>query len=486
MLSVHRTCLIVAVLLVSLAMIGPARAERRMALVIGNNDYAVGPLSNPVNDAGLMAEVLQETGFEVFHHTDLGYRALQRAVVDFSRKLRDAGDDTVGMVFYAGHAVQADGENYLIPVDAIIEDSLDLQIQTLEASTLMRSLEQAGNRLNIVVLDACRNNPFTSMSRSAARGLAKIEAPYGTLLAFSTAPGDVASDGTGANSPYTAALAKAMREPGVPVEQVFKQVRIAVMERTGNGQVPWESSSLTGDFYFVPPPGSTVEATTATQTSDGDREIEFWKSVAISEDPVLFQSYLDAYPNGTFRVIAEQRIAALAAAAESDARNSAAEAQWNAVKDSTDIALLSAMTEQYPDSVYAHLARLKIQSLQTASPPPVLSNPLDGTWELSWEAESSHHYVRTFCRVGEHGTATVSVSNGRFSGVLKTNFGNSGDISGVESTNGGFTITAKGQSWTDVDAVRGVIDGTLPELGGSIRESQFRCVGDVTMRKIGD
>lgn len=373
----HLKLILVAVwVFAAQALAGPGQAERRLALVIGNGDYKVGPLANPTNDSTLIAATLEGAGFEVTHVQNLGYRDLQRSVIGFGRNLRAAGEDTVGLVYYAGHAVQAGGENYLIPVDADLQDSLDLEIQTLQVGTLMKSLEAAGNRLNMVVLDACRNNPFPSMSRSADRGLAKIDAPFGTLLAYSTAPGDVAADGSGANSPYTRALAKAIRLPGLPVEQMFKQVRLEVMERTGNQQVPWESSSLTGDFYFTPeitapvvqvptpPPPPTI-----TETNN-DAEIEYWKSIANSSDPLQFQGYLSAYPNGLFADLALQRVTALqaqqqsaAAEAERQAREDAAQTMWEAVKDSTDPALLKTVVDQYPGTLYAQLAQVKIQSL---------------------------------------------------------------------------------------------------------------------------
>ncbi|MBO6838783.1 MAG: caspase family protein, partial [Alphaproteobacteria bacterium] len=194
---------VVAFLCVFVSFHSPASGntpETRKALVIGNGAYGVSPLPNPINDAQAMTEALEMSGFDVTLATDLSYRDLQRAVVRFSREVRAAGEETVAMVYYAGHAVQANGENYLIPVDADIQDSLDLEIQSLRLSTVMQSLESAGNRLNLVVLDACRDNPFPSMSRSGSRGLAKVDAPYGPLLAYSTAPGDVAADGAGRNS----------------------------------------------------------------------------------------------------------------------------------------------------------------------------------------------------------------------------------------------------------------------------------------------
>lgn len=367
-----------------------AAAERRMALVIGNGDYAVGPLDNPARDAALMADVLVEAGFEVRHVTDLGYRALQRAVVGFGRDLGGAGEDTVGLVYYAGHAIQANGENYLVPTDAELQDALDLDIQTLQVSVLMRGLESAGNRLNLVILDACRNNPFKSVSRSGSRGLAKTDAPYGTLLAYSTAPGDVAADGTGTNSPYTMALARAMRTPGLPVEQVFKRVRIDVMERTGNRQVPWESSSLTGDFFFFEPtPEPVVAAPAPAPQNDSATEIAFWTTIANSEDPTQFRSYLDAYPTGAFKALAEQRIAALesaqtqrAQAAARKAQEAEAAAHWSAVEATDDPTLLQTVIDRYPDTVYAQLAAVKIEALQArqvaaaapAAAPPAADN----------------------------------------------------------------------------------------------------------------
>jgi uncharacterized caspase-like protein len=387
---------IVLSLTVSLGIADRAWAERRLALVIGNGDYVVGPLDNPTNDAALMAETLRAAGFEVTHLENLGYRDLQRAVVGFGRELRGAGDDTVGMVYYAGHAVQAEGENYLIPVDADIEDELDLRIATLDVSTMMASLDKAGNRMNMVILDACRNNPFKAMSRSGTRGLAKIDAASGTLLAYSTAPGDVAADGSGRNSPYTAALAKAIRTPGLPVEQVFKRVRIEVMERTGERQVPWESSSLTGDFVFTKaaPAVAAPEPTRAPAAPDNSAEIAFWTSIAASSDPTVFKSYLQAYPSGVFANLAQERIATLEArrsAAEHQAARQAREAEalavWQSVQASDDPVLLQSVIDRYGDTIYAELASLKLESVNSRRSANVQPPAEDGSTELLfWES----------------------------------------------------------------------------------------------------
>ncbi len=396
---------------ISVIITSQALAERRLALVIGNSAYTTAPLENPARDAALMTETLQGAGFEVTHAQNLGYREMQRAVVDFGRDLRAAGEDTVGMVYYAGHAVQANGENYLVPIDADIRDALDLEIQTLETSTLMRSIESAGNRLNLIVLDACRNNPFKSLHRSGTRGLAKIEAPFGTLLAYSTAPGDVATDGTGKNSPYTAALARAIRTPGLAVEQVFKRVRIEVMERTGNAQVPWESSSLTGDFFFLAP-----QAAAATQSSENAAEIAFWNAIAGETDPAPFEAYLRSYPGGSFAPLAEQRIAALQDRQSRDAeRAQLAEAKsvWESVKDSDDPAVLSSLIDRYSDTVYADLAKARRDSLQAAALPPARSgNPFDGKWILDWKLVGQFQAGSGWCNPGEIGRAEFEVSGG--------------------------------------------------------------------------
>lgn len=361
---------LVAALTTLMVFAGVAQAERRLALVIGNGDYQVQPLDNPTNDARLIAKTLQSVGFEVTHLEDLGQRDLERAVVTFSRDLRAAGEDSVGFFFYAGHAIQADGENYLIPVDAELQDTLDLRIQTLDASTVMTSLEAAGNRLNMVFLDACRNNPFKGVSRSGTRGLTKMDAPTGTLIAYSTAPGDVAADGVGRNSPYSRALARAIQEPGLPVEQVLKRVRIEVMERTGNRQTPWESSSLTGDFVFIedvpePEPAPKIAAPPA---QDQTVEIEFWKAVASTNSENGYRDYLSRYPDGLFAGLASDRIEALAAkqtAAEAKAARDAELVFFQALQARESVAGYESYLAQYPDGLFASLARQRIGALRT-------------------------------------------------------------------------------------------------------------------------
>jgi hypothetical protein len=225
-------------------------AEPRIALVIGNGRYSSSPLINPPNDAQLVGDTLSKLGFEVIARRNSDQAGMKRAIQEFGERLERAGPDAVGLFYYAGHGVQLNGRNYLIPVSANIERDADVDIEAVSADWVMEQMRYARNRLNIVILDACRNNPFVRSLRSADRGLAKMDAPAGVMIAYSTAPGDVAADGSGRNSPYSEALAKAMLEPNQPIEQVFKRTRISVIGATKSRQTPWESSSLTGDFYF--------------------------------------------------------------------------------------------------------------------------------------------------------------------------------------------------------------------------------------------
>jgi formylglycine-generating enzyme required for sulfatase activity len=240
-----------------------AAAETRIALVIGNSDYASGPLPNPANDAKMMSETLGKLGFEVIARRNADQNTMKRAIQEFGSRLEKAGPAAVGLFYYAGHGVQLNGRNYLIPTTAQIDREGDVEIEAVSADWVIEQMRYARNRLNIVILDACRNNPFTRSMRSVDHGLATMDAPAGILIAYSTAPGAVAADGSGRNSPYTEALSLAMRDLHEPVEQVFKRVRVGVMSATSGKQVPWESSSLTGDFYFAAPSkaaGATLSA----------------------------------------------------------------------------------------------------------------------------------------------------------------------------------------------------------------------------------
>ncbi|MFT4928682.1 MAG: putative caspase-like protein [Phenylobacterium sp.] len=225
--------------------------EHRLALVIGNSHYNhINPLSNPKNDAADMASALKRLGFEVIVHQNSTHQAMEQAVADFGQQLQQRKG--VGLFYYAGHGIQADGKNYLLPIDANIRKPSDIKFEAMDAGLLLKELAFADNRLNMVILDACRDNPFAASFRSVSRGLAQIDAPFGTLLAYATAPGNVAADGTGRNGTYTEKLLTHLESPGLKVEELFKKVRQDVIRQTNRAQIPWESSSLVGDFYFVP------------------------------------------------------------------------------------------------------------------------------------------------------------------------------------------------------------------------------------------
>ncbi|MHC1701043.1 MAG: caspase family protein [Humidesulfovibrio sp.] len=222
-------------------------SERRMALVIGNSAYKAAPLKNPVNDARDMAAALKGLGFEVSLLADATHKQMESAAREFGLKLRQGG---VGLFYYAGHGIQVAGENYLVPVDALIQTESDVKFGCLNAGLVLGKMEDAGNGLNVIILDACRNNPFARSFRSAEMGLAKMDAPTGSIIAYATAPGSVAADGPGKNGVYTEHLLRNMRTPGLPITDLFMRVRMGVVAATGKKQVPWEASSLTGYFYF--------------------------------------------------------------------------------------------------------------------------------------------------------------------------------------------------------------------------------------------
>ena len=222
-----------------------AREEPKIALLIGNSAYREAPLRNPVNDVRAMARTLRELGFTVLAHENTGKRAMETAILEFGRRLADGG---VGFFYYAGHGLQVRGRNYLVPVDADIESEAATRIAAVDVDLLLEQMAEAKNRVNVVILDACRNNPFERRLRGASKGLAAVDAARGTLIAYATAPGSVAADGEGANGLYTEELLKALRVPGLKVEEVFKQVRVGVTSRSKGAQTPWESSSLTGDL----------------------------------------------------------------------------------------------------------------------------------------------------------------------------------------------------------------------------------------------
>lgn len=319
--------------LVWLVLAGPVLADsKRLALVIGNSAYQYdAELPNPANDAADLARELRSVGFEVVEGTDLTKSAMEHTIRDFAGRLNNA---EAAMIFYAGHGLQIDGKNYLLPIDAHIEELRDVWLQAVDLDIIFKVIE-GENRVNLIFLDACRNNAFaqTLLNLGGAsrgrgtRGLAQVRTAIGSLIAFATEPGNVASDGEGRNSPFTTALLRHIKTPGLEVRSMLSRVRQDVVDLTGGQQVPWDHSSLVGSFYFNPnAPAKTAAPAApagAAQSTPGI-EIAYWNAVKDTTDPKELESYLTRWPNGSFAPLAKGRLARLTPATPDSARTQTA------------------------------------------------------------------------------------------------------------------------------------------------------------------
>jgi uncharacterized caspase-like protein len=346
----------------------PAFAENRLALVIGNSAYrAVTPLPNAQNDARSMADLLGAAGFEVMATPDLSQDDLRKTIGAFAGKLTEKGPDTVALVFYAGHGIQVDGENFIVPVDVDPKREADIPLQAVRLNDLLNTLNSVPNKMRILMLDACRNNPFPAINQTTGKGLAIVDTKSGapgTFISYSTSPGAEAEDGSGANSPYTTALLKVAREPGLPIEEAFKRVRVAVNDATQGRQVPWESSSLTSDFRFfggvaggvqqagLPTAAGTARASATRSVDDWKRELQGKEAqlayqLVIAEDTLeAYQAYAAVFPQAPFTVrvklLADRREEMLA---------------WNIALVTNTAASFRAFVTRYPGSDLAATAR---------------------------------------------------------------------------------------------------------------------------------
>ncbi|MBK8811028.1 MAG: SUMF1/EgtB/PvdO family nonheme iron enzyme [Acidobacteria bacterium] len=330
--------------------------EARTALVIGNGKYQnVSTLENPVNDATDMAETLRGLGFEVITGTDANLVQMRRLIREFGEKLE--AKKGIGLVFYAGHGVEVRGKNFLIPVDADISREVETEDYAIDVNSILRQMDAAGNGFNIVILDACRNNPFSrGWSRSAdSGGLANVTAPTGTYIAYAAAPGTTASDGKGTrNGVFTGALLKNLRKPNLKLEEVFKSTREEVMTVTSNKQVPWDSSSIKGDFYFQrsAAPTSVANIPTVAPASAAAQEAEAWDLVKESKDPGDLRLFLKEFPNGTNSATARIRLDGLV---------------WESAKRSNDKALVEAYLGEFPNGANSAAARIKLRQIEAAA-----------------------------------------------------------------------------------------------------------------------
>jgi hypothetical protein len=402
MTALARLLATVAILFVGMTDL--ATAERRVALVIGNSAYQnTTPLRNPRNDATALAAVLRKLDFEVLEGVDLTDHDFRRIARDFSVKIEDAD---VALFFYAGHGLQVNNRNYFMPVDAALKREADLDFEAVPLDLVLKQMER-GDRTNIVLLDACRNNPLAdelarnmgTRSLSLGRGLARVETGVGTYVGFSTQPGNVALDGDGRNSPFTAALLSKIERPGIDIETLMRQVREEVIVATNGKQVPWGNSSLVGKgFFFNPAEPAVAErsegkpAATPGGPSATDQlniEIAFWNSIKDSDDPTLLKAYLTEYPSGRFASLALIRLDRLAKVnpkpepaqpsrqepAPRQNADAAEEGFWLAAETSGDVKLYKRYVELYPYGAHVTEARTAVEAIETklAALPPVES-----------------------------------------------------------------------------------------------------------------
>jgi hypothetical protein len=289
-----------------------------------------------------MTDVLGRLGFKVITKLNATQREMLYAIVEFGRELEKGG---VGLFYYAGHAVQIRGKNFMIPIGARISVEDHVEPESVDINKVIGRMAGARNKLNIVILDACRDNPFGDTFNFYSEGLAQTRAPAGTYIAYAAAPGELAADGTGTNSFYTGALIKTLPIEGLPIEETFKRVRASVLTETKGLQVPWTSSSITGDFYFKPTPPKVAEKKGEATAKAVDREVVFWQSIYNSGRPEDFEAYLTQFPKGNFAPLARNRLAELQRKKPSPAAKPAA-----AARNASDPALLDVIDRAIADA----------------------------------------------------------------------------------------------------------------------------------------
>jgi hypothetical protein len=275
--------------------ISTLNAIPRVALVIGNAKYKDAPLKNPINDAQSIASELQKVGFKVTMQLDANRLTLGSAIEKFSAELSKS--KCVGMFYYAGHGVQLGWRNYLIPVDAEIEKLDDIKTKTVDLSNLLGGISKAANPMNIIILDACRDNPFGTRVLAEQKGLSQFDAPPGSLIAYATAPGNTASDGNGSNGLFTENLLREIRVPNAKIEDVLKRVRLGVRRSSMGAQIPWETTSLEEDFYFLPPASIKKKSEDELDRQYAEQKKE-WVKLKDSKNVDDFYAFLNRYPGG--------------------------------------------------------------------------------------------------------------------------------------------------------------------------------------------
>ena len=357
-------------------MAGPALASQRVALVIGNASYAHAPaLANPLNDASDIGAALGRLGFSVTRLDNAGYAALRRGLLEFQRA---ASASEMAVVFYAGHGIEVDRRNFLVPVDARLASDQDVEFEAVPLELVSRAVERASG-LRVVILDACRENPFAvnmlraGATRSIGRGLARVEPSGETLIAYAAKEGTVASDGTGRNSPYSEALLAHLEEPGLELGLLFRKVRDAVLASTGGRQEPFVYGSMSSRGVYLaagPPAGGSTSGTSvdgseaasermaaerlAAQRLAAERELLYWESIKDSDESADFLAYLGRYPDGEYEALARNRLSRLQESARAQVEESHAASAPDAEIQETRVPPVS--PEISPDALESSLA----------------------------------------------------------------------------------------------------------------------------------
>lgn len=381
--------------------------ESKTALVIGNNNYKhFSKLKNSKNDARDMKRVLNKLGFNVIYLENGNLRDMKKSVRKFTKKLRNGG---VGFFYYAGHGVEVDGENFLIPYDAQIPEKNEVEYESLPVNMVVDKMEDSNNRLNIVVLDACRNDPF---SRSGGGGLAQINNARGMYIAYATAPGQVASDGSGKNGLFTKHLISNISKPNLKLNDVFAKTRAGVYEDSYNKQLPWTSSSVIGDFYFNIDtdikyvPKKTAKPKSKKSSAELSDEDSFWQIVLEEGTVDYYKMYLQQYPNGKHKVEAELEIQAYNSkkALEKKARmEKLAKQRWDRIKNSKYKDDFQKFIKQNPKSKYIPIAKLKLKKAidRPKRSSKIIIDDNFSTNRNNWATE-------------DHEKARLQVKNGRY------------------------------------------------------------------------
>ena len=415
---------------------------KRVALVIGNSDYAhATKLENPKNDASDMAAALQTLGFEVIKGVDLDKAAMDRTIREFAITL--AGSK-VSLFFYAGHGLQVDGQNYLMPIDAKLSAAWDLDFETVRLDLVHRTMERESST-NIIFLDACRDNPLSrnlaralgTRSASIGKGLAVVESGEGTLISFSTQPGNVALDGTGRNSPFARALVKHITKPGEDLPSILINVRNDVMQATDRRQVPWEHSAMTARFFFSEPKA----------TEDQQAELDLWGQVKDSIEPGGIEAYLRKYPQGSFAVVAQTLVAALERQREMETT-----VQHETAKHQAELRQAQEDVRKAQEAIKAS----EEKRMAALTPPPggpsvpgrSLGGPFDGMWEIVRTGATCNIPQLTFRLVvagGKIGGSGSVSSTGTFSYLGRTGAGKPNSFTGkLSAGRGSGTFTVSG------------------------------------------